>query len=269
MASKDDFYIGYLPHVPQPIAKLIRFSVGIMIIGVIIFALVLATNQWNLQANDFEFGKTTELTGVLQATPVPNLIIDNGQDIHGNPLYQSVLLIGLGKFGADSLVQHFENQIKTPLNQTQVTLKGTLIYSDGKTLLELTDEENAFVSSSSLDSAISLPPIQKIGKTELKGEMVDSKCYFGVMNPGHGKPHLSCAVRCVSGGIPPVFWTKKADGSTDYYLVLGKNGEAVQQEVLPYIAEPACITGEIMMYLDWKIIYTDTDNIKPMGCSGL
>ena len=28
-------------------------------------------------------------------------------------------------------------------------------------------------------------------------------CFLGVMKPGRSKPHRACAVRCISGGIPP------------------------------------------------------------------
>ncbi|MGB0864470.1 MAG: hypothetical protein ACPG19_10955 [Saprospiraceae bacterium] len=268
MKSNDEFYIGYFPKAPKSIAKWIMTSVIILVISIAILSLLQARNQENLQANNFEFGKITELTGILQTTPVPNLVIHNGQDINGNDLFQSVLLIGLGKFGSDSLVSFFKNKIDLPLNQTEVTLRGTLIYSDGKTLLELTEEENALVKSVPLDSSITISS-KKIGRIELNGEMIDSKCYFGVMNPGYGKPHRSCAIRCVSGGIPPVFWSTTEDKATQYYIVLGKNGEAINQQVLPYIADPICIKGEVYQYLDWHIIQTDIENeITAKGCSG-
>ena len=38
----------------------------------------------------------------------------------------------------------------------------------------------------------------------LRGEIVDSKCYLGVMNPGEGTVHRDCAARCLSGGLPPM-----------------------------------------------------------------
>jgi hypothetical protein len=269
MKSNYEFYIGYFPKAPKSIAKMVITAVVILIVSVLALSFLQARNQDNLQANNFEFGQTTELTGILQMTPVPNLVIHNGQDINGKDLYQSVLLIGLGKFGADSLVTFFKNKIDQPLQQTQVTLRGTLIYSDGKTLMELTEEENALVKSVPLDSAVNISST-KIGKIELNGEMIDSKCYFGVMNPGYGKPHRSCAIRCVSGGIPPVFWATAEDETTQYYIVLGKNGETINQAVLPYIADPICIKGEVYEYLDWQIIQTDIENdVTSKGCSGL
>ena len=38
------------------------------------------------------------------------------------------------------------------------------------------------------------------------------KCYLGVINPGNGKVHRDCAVRCLSGGVTPVFATNDFNG---------------------------------------------------------
>ena len=59
-----------------------------------------------------------------------------------------------------------------------------------------------------------------LGEHTLRGEIVDIKCYLGVMKPAHGKPHRSCAARCISGGIPPVLMVKDRDGDTNYLLLV-------------------------------------------------
>ena len=64
----------------------------------------------------------------------------------------------------------------------------------------------------------------------LGGEIVDSKCYLGVMNPGRSKVHRDCAARCLRGGIPPMLVTADAT-----YLLAGAEGadfvgETVQVE---------------------------------------
>lgn len=267
-STNDEFFIGYMPKAPRSFARLTTIAVVILLIFVVVAALLQAQNQRELQVSNFEFGEISEITGYLSATPVPNLIIEKGNDLNGNMMYQSVLLVGLGKFGADSLVQHFENQMNIPLAQAQVTLKGSLFYSDGKTLLELTDQENALVKYERTDASHNTP-LEKLGEQEVRGEIVDAKCYFGVMNPGYGKPHRSCAIRCVSGGIPPILWARQTDGSTSYFIVLDKNGNTVNQEVLPHIADPVCVKGDIHTYYDWNIIYADMDNIRAMGCSAI
>ena len=262
-----------MPKAPKSVARMVTVSVAAIAVLVSVLAFVIGSSQEKVQSNAFEFGEITELTGVLYEKPVPNLVIEVGEDINGKKLYQSVLLVGLGKFGADKMVEHFQTKTKQPLEKSLITIKGTLIYSDGKTLLELTEEENSFVKAEPLTNKETPAFLDKSIKKEITvtGEIIDAKCYFGVMNPGYGKPHMSCAIRCISGGIPPVLWTKMDDGSTDYYIILGKNGEMINQKLLPYVADIACVKGEVRDYLDWKIIYTDIEKdgkqaIIPAGC---
>ena len=144
-----------------------------------------------------------------------------------------------------------------------------MIYSDGMSLLELTEEEGAFVKAEPLNDNTfpDLTPTISEKKQEIIGEIIDSKCYFGVMNPSLGKPHMSCAIRCVSGGIPAVLYSENQFGETDYHIVLGKNGEAINKQLLPYVADATCIKGKTATYFDWNIIYTDVEKgLTSAGC---
>ena len=75
----------------------------------------------------------------------------------------------------------------------------------------------------------------------LTGEIVDSKCYFGVMNPGNGKVHRDCAVRCISGGIPPAFLVRDVSGRIEALLLANW-----KRELLDHIAEPVTIRGRLV-----------------------
>jgi hypothetical protein len=76
------------------------------------------------------------------------------------------------------------------------------------------------------------------------GEIVDSKCYLGVMNPGQGKVHRDCAAGCLSGGIPPIFVTTDGNGQ---FLLVGLDGRALGRDALrEFIAEPITIRGELL-----------------------
>jgi hypothetical protein len=87
---------------------------------------------------------------------------------------------------------------------------------------------------------------QPLGTWTLAGEIVDSKCHLGVMKPGRGRPHKECAVRCISGGIPPVLRVTSPDGRAVYLSLVGDDGRAVNREVLPWVAEPVEITGRVV-----------------------
>ncbi len=69
--------------------------------------------------------------------------------------------------------------------------------------------------------------VEVLGPVELVGELVDSKCYLGVMRPATGKVHRACAVRCLKGGVPPGLLVRET-GGRDTMLVL--SGAAIDPE---------------------------------------
>jgi hypothetical protein len=86
------------------------------------------------------------------------------------------------------------------------------------------------------------------------------------MKPGHGKPHRDCAARCISGGINPVFYIRNDKGESDYYLIVGPNGEKINDLLKDYIAEPVTIKAKAVQYDDWIVLYLDKDEkIKRTG----
>ena len=104
-----------------------------------------------------------------------------------------------------------------------------------------------------------LPSIEEktLGEKSFVGEIVDPKCYFGVMKPGEGKPHRSCAIRCIAGGIPPVFAIKNAD--SDFVILTGEN---INEEIIPLVGDAVQLEGEVIEVADWKIMKVNMDNLK-------
>jgi hypothetical protein len=96
-----------------------------------------------------------------------------------------------------------------------------------------------------------------LGLVTLRGEIVDSKCYFGVMNPGRGKVHRDCAVRCISGGVPPALLVKHQDGNLRTILLTGSDGQPLGQEVLEYVAEPLAVTGRLAVINSELVLKTE------------
>ena len=84
-----------------------------------------------------------------------------------------------------------------------------MAYYDNKKVLELTEGAKSFISLGDFETFSGGEDLKhsitkKFGETRLKGEIYDPKCAFGAMKPGFGKPHRSCAIRCISGGVPPI-----------------------------------------------------------------
>jgi len=67
------------------------------------------------------------------------------------------------------------------------------------------------------------PVVEHLGQVELEGELVDTKCWLGVMRPATGKVHRACAARCLSGGVPPGLLIRNDTGTT--LVLLAGSGE--------------------------------------------
>jgi hypothetical protein len=59
------------------------------------------------------------------------------------------------------------------------------------------------------------------------GEIVDSKCFLGVMNPGEGTVHCDCARVCLRGGIPPMLLIRGARAEEALVLLVDAAGAPV------------------------------------------
>ena len=96
-------------------------------------------------------------------------------------------------------------------------------------------------------ATLTVPPgVANLGRQTFVGEIVDSKCYLGAMNPGRLTPHRACAVRCISGGIPPVLLVRRTGEAPLYLLLVSADGNPVNKQVLDMVAEPVEITGEVI-----------------------
>ena len=254
--NKNDFYIGWKSEAPDTFSKTVKKFTWIVLLIVPIVAMSLVLSQRGFEDSDFEFGTLTEIEGTLMMEPVPMIkTVENGKT-------KSILLVGFGKFGAEKTFEEYSAMtpdVKSSLNNAQLKLNGTLIYNDGKTLLELTEgvqSINLNVDKSKILN--SSKPIKKdLGNVTLRGEIYDPKCAFGVMKPGYGKPHRSCAVRCISGGIPPVLKIENKKGEKNYCILLSESGQPINKEVLEYVADQVQVCGRLEQQDDWLVFYTD------------
>ncbi len=242
--EREEFYIGYLPTAPHKTGKLIR-NICLVLFGIaVVIALVLIFGLQKLPLSVFEFGQYRDFTGIVQAKPYPRLLVREGASL------AQYLLVAEGKHGAE--VTNFDGK--------NVTLKGSRIYRDGMTMIEV-------VSGSvqpANDTAKAQLETEDLGTFTLVGEIVDSKCYLGVMNPGNTKPHRECAALCISGGIPPMFIARDAVGNKVALQLVSAKGEAVNQEVLEMVAEPVEITGLVSREGDQLFFRADPQTYKRM-----
>jgi hypothetical protein len=245
----DEFYIGWETKTASGIGKTVRKAVVIVLALALLAPVVLAVSQRMIGASVFEWGNHKSFSGILQATPYPHLLVPRPGNTEGLSGYSTYFLVAPWKFG-------LERKAIAALDGKSVTLKGTLIYRGNQTMIETRPEWIA-VSTNDQRRARSDAPYLKLGKQTLVGEIVDSKCFLGVMNPGQLTPHRACAIRCISGGVPPVLLVRQKDGPAIYLLLVSADGKPVNQQVLDMVAEPVEITGEVERQGELLILRAD------------
>jgi hypothetical protein len=242
-----DFYVGYLPQAPRPLASFVgRVVVAIGLLSVTT-ALVLVLAQMPFANSSFEYGKLRSFEGIIEARPYPTLLVARPGNLELKDKYSRYLMVAPGKHGADDLAAGFDGK--------QVRLQGQLIYRENRTMVEIVPGSIVSVSTVPAEQEA----IRSLGSVTVTGEIVDSKCYLGVMNPGSGKVHRDCAARCLSGGIPPIFVTAH-DG--DQFLLLGLDGQALGRDALrEFVAEPITIRGELLQRGESRLLRIDAQEL--------
>jgi hypothetical protein len=254
--NQTEFYIGWQPQAPDGFARRIRLFILAMCILVPATVVTLVLSQGGFAHSIFELGQVTSVEGVLIKSPAPFLQISRGQTSDGEPVYQHILLVAPGKHGINVVLAAREAELGYSLEGRRVTLQGFLIYHDGKTLMEVGHMSDIGDKGTPI-AEVMLPARQGLGT--VVGEITDPKCLFGVMKPGHGKPHRSCAARCIAGGIPPVLKTVSVEGHISYYIIAGEEGGPANREVLPFVGDQVAICGEIRTLGEWMVLYKDAD----------
>jgi len=249
------FYIGWEEKAAPGIGKTVRK----VAIGLCLFALLAATvfavSQRLIGASVFEWGTHKTFSGILVARPYPCLLVPRPGDTGGSPRFSAYYLVAPWKFGLDTATI-------APLNGQPVTLRGTLIYRGNQTMIEVVD--HSIQITNQVSSAGAGQETVSLGRQTFVGEIVDSKCFLGVMNPGQLAPHRACAIRCISGGCPPVLLVRQKSGPPIYLLLVSAAGKAVNKEVLDLVAEPVEITGEVDRQGELLILRADPNTYRKL-----
>lgn len=249
----DEFFVGYLP-VPVRLARFARGVAGVALLGLAGLAAALSSVQRPLGLGEFAWDTESEFCGRLQTSPVPGLWTVATAGSTGTPFTGAFLpLVGEGKHGPSSQL--------LAAGDRDLTLLGHRIERYGKQLIEVTGE-----SSPKARAGVAPPAQVALGRQVLRGEIVDSKCWFGVMKPAQGKAHKDCAIRCISGGAPPAFVVRVAaaggEERTLVLLLVGADGSSIASRILDLVAEPVEIEGEVARLGDQWLLSTDPATIR-------
>jgi hypothetical protein len=244
--EEDEFFIGYAPPIPPRLRRFVRrVVIGIGCL-VVIVAVTLASGHLRLEGGTFEFGHAKSFSGTIVEHPYPGLRLD---DVDSN-VEPWPLLVAPGKHGAGALVSGLEGR--------HLTLTGTRIQRGAHTMIEV--EPASLRSKVSESATMETPELLERsdkGAVELTGEIVDSKCFLGVMVPGSGKTHKECASLCLRGGIPPALYVQDRAGQSSLLLLVGATGEPIGAGALRAAGEAISLTGSIQRRGGWLVLRTD------------
>jgi nitrite reductase/ring-hydroxylating ferredoxin subunit/DMSO/TMAO reductase YedYZ heme-binding membrane subunit len=242
------FYVGYAGRAPGPTARFVRHAIVAILVLAVGLDVGFAVNQRSYDASGFEFGTLTTVEGTVRTKPYPLIEVPRPGPAGSVSRY---LLAAQGKHGA----------VLATAGQDGKTLRirGSFAYRDNLALLEIADLEARPPLAAHRPEA----PVKDHGSWQLTGEIVDSKCYIGVMNPGHGKTHRGCAARCLSGGLTPLFVVAGRD-DLPFELVLTTDRGDPFPDAGRAAGKPVALTGRILQQGDLWLLRADPRTLQDL-----
>ena len=243
----DDFYIGYEPGMPDGLSRVMRATAVALVMLSLVTAGVLVWAQERSSPGTFHYGELRSFSGRIVEHPLPGLAVARES---GQPVWH--WLVGPGKHGAARLVAGLDGR--------HVRLSGTLIERGDDRMIEVVPDSITDVSAERTPG----PPIENLGAAMFDGEIVDSKCYLGVMKPGQGPTHRDCAVRCLLGQVPAMLVVREARRVRRIALI--PSDSVWFQRMLPALAgRPIRLYGTLMVRGEqWFLSLSPMDSRSPV-----
>ena len=248
----DEFFVGYLP-VPPETGRRMRGVIAGLVFLAAVAASVLAIATGPFDRATYEYGTESEWRGTLEVAPVP-MLIARAEAAPGSAFVtmRRYPIVAEGKHGAGPMLAGFEG--------TAVRFRGRRIVREGTTMIELVpgtiERDQPALPSDGTPAPASR--IEDLGRQTFAGEIVDSKCFLGVMNPGRLEVHRACALRCIAGGIPPMLFAHDAKGREAHLLLVDAAGHPVNDRVFDLVGRPVTLAGRLERRDDLHYLYVET-----------
>lgn len=238
--SKDDFFIGWA-ETPN-VDRRFFFGAGLgLLAGTAAIAGGVAAQQRPVGPGTWEMGEVKDWRGIATAEPYGML---RTLDLDGTP--RTALLGCQGKCGVSAKIGALAGK--------PVVVKGSLIQRGQHAMIAVIDgldwiREDTGEDTGGDISDLAFPTPEPLFEATFNGEILDSKCWFGAMRPSEGKVHKACASLCIRGGIPPAFYVKDRQDQKAL-MVMTSGGFGHNKDLLPYVADPVAITGQVQRFGD-------------------
>lgn len=242
-SDRNDFFIGWSPDMPKADRRTFLLSGIAMTLAGAGIAAGVASQQRPVGPGQWNQGAIRDWRGRIFADPYPMI---RTADIDGT--VRTAFLSCMGKCGVRDRLRALEDG--------EAIITGSLIHRGPHAMIAVIDGADWVrpVSGTRLDPAFDMPRARVLGEASLKGEILDTKCWFGAMRPAQGKVHKSCAALCIQAGLPPALFTQDTQGNERIFIMTdsdGPHGDAI----LPLVADPVEVSGTVIargetLYLD-------------------
>jgi hypothetical protein len=215
---------------PPGAARLVRRAVAVSLVLGLAAAASFAVSQRPLASSRFDYGHVQTFEGFLTTHPAPSLLVASADG------WERYWLVSRGKFGAAHAIGERRDGY--------VRVEGTLVVREPWRMIELA---SADVTDVAHDAPAPAPSVHVSTPTpvRVRGEIVDSKCFLGVMNPGERIVHRDCAIRCLSGGIPAMFSFRDAQGVHHLALLIAAHGAHPEPALGSRAGQPIVLSGSL------------------------
>jgi hypothetical protein len=240
MSGEDDFFVGWSGRLPQRHAWFVRLVAAgaVVLMAVLALALARATDDPGGGRFDWAAGEQ-HLSGRLALAPYPTLWLAPDA---AHPLGHTLMLSGTGKTGP---------QAGPALDGKDVRLGGIMLHRGTLDMLMVTTPPVAATGTALV------PPVARLGRWRITGEICDGKCDAGAMRPGQGLAHKACASLCIEGGVPPVLVATGPVEGQSFLLLAGPRNTAMPDALRDRIALRLALEGDVTRYGDLLVFAAD------------
>ena len=243
MFNTDDFFIGY-EKVPQRLGRqLSGIAAGLGLLAAS-GAAILAVGHVRLTGGTFAFGDPRPISGSVAPLPYPAIALD-AVDARG-----AVLLVAPGKHGLN---------LAAAAGQ-RVRLEGARIARGDAVMMEVVPD-----SLMKLDGGnTSNPEPAAVTAVSVIGEIVDSKCFLGVMVPGDGTTHRDCASLCIRGGTPPALLVRDRAGRSALLLLTSDARDRLRSRAVSLAGVAVEMSGRLTRRGGWLVLESDPSSWRSL-----
>ncbi len=246
------FFIGWEA---RPVPAFVTGLGLIILVAAMAVAGLTAARQGHIGQATWDFA-ITEHRGIVLSHPAPMLV----ETIHSGSGQSRAMhfLVKPEKFG-------FSREELDAFHLQPVTLQASLLTNGKRSMLEVTPGSIALWQAPKGSTLPAPSEVKNAQPVTLRGEIIDSKCYFGAMNPGERKTHRACAIHCLRGGIPAAFLARDRRRNEQVLLLTSLSGEPLNQSILDFVADPIEVTGTVSYTGDLPVFAIDLASLRRLN----